>query len=204
MPVQKKPTMPIWTAAGVFIIAAIYFDFYNIFHFMATAAIAALVGWLVSKKAKPVTVWVDKPKSGIPELDEALAELSKASKCFDEARPIFFSRSTEAANYLSSMKASIDGMYKNLTAHPEDLKISRKFIAHYLPMVLKMVNNYTELAGHPEVDNVASSMRAIEGALISIDDALKRQLDAQFANDNLDIATDIEVLNTVLGKGEEL
>jgi len=42
-------------------------------------------------------------------------------------------------------------------------------------------------------------MSAIEGSLVSIDDAFRRQLDAQFANDNLDVTTDIEVLDALMG-----
>ena len=51
-----------------------------------------------------------------------------------------------------------------------------------------------------KVENIDSTMSAIEGSLVSIDDAFKRQLDAQFANDNLDVATDIEVLDAMLGQ----
>ena len=96
-------------------------------------------------------------------------------------------------------------MISNLTAHPEDLKIVRKFINVYLPMVVKMLNNYEEMYRlGTKGDNVISSMNAIEGAMISIDDAFRRQLDAQFANDNLDVATDIEVLDVIMGKTSDI
>lgn len=198
IPVTKKSAVPIWAAAATFFIESLYFNFYKLSHYIVAGIAAAAVGFVVSKIAKPVTVWTDKPKSGNIELDNALSTLAEASEKLERAKPVFFSHSTEAANYIASMKASVDGMYTNLSSHPEDLKIAKKFLVHYLPMVLKMTDSYTELSQHPDVDNIASSMRAIEGALVSIDDALKRQLDAQFANDNLDITTDIEVLNTVL------
>ena len=97
------------------------------------------------------------------------------------------------------MKASVDSMITNLTAHPEDYKIARKFITLYLPMVVKMINSYREMYKQGNRgENINASLSAIEGSLVSIDDAFKRQLDAQFANDNLDVTTDIEVLGALM------
>jgi len=198
--VSMRSTAPYYSAAITFAALSLIFVPYTIWGFLLIAAISAAIFFIVRKFAKEVTVYKDRPATGVPELDDAVNYLYEASELFSKAQPHFFSRSTVASDYLLSMKASTDGMISNLTAHPEDVKIVRKFINLYLPMVVKMINNYEEMYKQGnKVDNINASMSAIEGSLVSIDDAFKRQLDAQFANDNLDVTTDIEVLDALMG-----
>ncbi len=198
--VAKRSTAPYYLTAVTFALMTLIFTPNTIIGFSIIIALCAGVFILARKFTKDVTVYKDRPAIGIPELDEALNALNEASDLFAATQPLFFSRSTEASDQLLSIKASTDGMISNLTAHPEDLKISRKFISLYLPMVVKMIRNYEEMYKQGnKVGNIDASMSAIEGSLISIDDAFKRQLDAQFANDNLDVTTDIEVLDALMG-----
>ncbi len=196
----KRSTAPYYVAAIAFAVLSFVFVPYTVWGFLIVGALTAIAFFVTKALAKEVTVYKDRPSSGVPQLDETVNALYEASETFTKAQPLFFSRSTEASDYLLSIKASTDGMISNLTAHPEDVKIVRKFINLYLPMVVKMMNNYEEMYKQGnKVGNIDSSMTAIEGSLISIDDAFKRQLDAQFANDNLDVTTDIEVLNAIMG-----
>ena len=198
--VSKKSTAPYYITAITFALLALIFTPRTLLGFILITAVSAAVFIASLKLTKDVTVYKDRPLLGVPELDEALSALYAASEKFTAVQPLFFSRSTEASNYLLSIKASTDGMISNLTAHPEDLKIVRKFINLYLPMVMKMIGNYEEMYRQGnKVGNIDASMSAIEGSLVSIDDAFKRQLDAQFANDNLDVTTDIEVLDALMG-----
>ena len=82
---------------------------------------------------------------------------------------------------------------------PNDVKQCRRLINYYLPTVTKLAEKYIYLKekGNDE-KNVADSLVNIEGAFRSIDDMLKKQLDALFANDALDIETDITVLEAML------
>jgi len=198
--VSKRSTAPYYSAAIAFAVLSFIFIPHTIWGFLAIAAISAGIFFLVDKLTKEVTVYKDRPATGVPELDDAVNALYEASELFAKTQPLFFSRSTEASDYLLSMKATTDGMISNLNAHPEDVKIVRKFINLYLPMVVKMINNYEEMYRQGNKGgNIEASMSAIEGSLVSIDDAFKRQLDAQFANDNLDVTTDIEVLDALMG-----
>ncbi|MBQ7669700.1 MAG: 5-bromo-4-chloroindolyl phosphate hydrolysis family protein [Clostridia bacterium] len=200
---SKRSTAPYYSAAATFAALCLIFTPYTLPGFLIIGAVTAVVFFAVKKLTREITVYKDRPASGVPELDDAMTALYEAIDIFTEVQPLIFSRSTEASDHLLSMKATADGMVTNLTAHPEDLKISRKFINLYLPMVVKMMKNYREMYRQGNRgDNIESSMKAIEGSLVSIDDAFRRQLDAQFANDNLDVTTDIEVLDALMGKGD--
>lgn len=200
--VSKRSTAPYFTAAATFAALCLIFTPYTLPGFIIIGAVTAAIFFAVKKLTRQITIYKDRPASGVPELDEATNALYEAVETFTRVQPLMFSRSTEASDHLLSMKATADGMITNLTAHPEDLKISRKFINLYLPMVLKMMKNYEEMYRQGNFgDNIESSMKAIEGSLVSIDDAFRRQLDAQFANDNLDVTTDIEVLDALMGSG---
>ena len=199
--VMRKTTSPYYFTALTYALLTLIFSPHTIVGFLLIGTVSAGVFILVRKVTKDVTVYKDRPSLGVPEMDEALNSLYEATDLFTKVQPLVFSRSTEASDHLLSMKASADGMISNLTAHPEDLKIGRKFINLYLPMVVKMLKNYEEMYRQGNrVENIDASMSAIEGSLMSIDDVFKRQLDAQFANDNLDVATDIEVLDALMGK----
>lgn len=198
--VAKRSTAPYYSTAITFFLLALIFTPHTIIGFAVITAICVAVFFIVRKYTKDVTVYKDRPALGVPELDDTVNALTEASDLFAEAQPLFFSRSTEASDHLLSIKATTDGMIANLTAHPEDVKIVRKFANLYLPMVVKMIKNYEEMYRQGNKgDNINASMSAIEGSLVSIDDAFRRQLDAQFANDNLDVTTDIEVLDALMG-----
>ena len=200
--VSKRSTASYYSTAATFALPSLIFTPHSLAGFLVIGAICAAVFLITLKVTKNVTVYKDRPSLGIPELDEALAALGGASELFEKAQPLVFSRSTDASDKLLSIKASTDSIAQNLMSHPEDLKIARKFLNLYLPMVVKMMNNYIELYRQgTQGDNIVSSMEAIEGSLVSIDEAFKRQLDALFANDNLDVATDIDVLNALMGDG---
>ena len=201
--VTKRSTAPYYSAAATFALLSLIFIPHTIGGFIVVTFISAAVFIIVRRFAGDVTIYRDRPSLGTPELDEALTSLYDASDKFSKIQPLMAENSPSGAGYLASIKASTDGMISNLSAHPEDLKIVRKFINIYLPMVIKMLNNYEEMYRlASKGDNIISSMNAIEGAMISIDDAFRRQLDAQFANDNLDVTTDIEVLDALMGGGK--
>ena len=201
--VPKHSTAPYYTAAIVYALLTLIFKPHTVIGFLFAGALTAAVFFAVFKLTREVTVYKDVPATGVPELDEALDSLNEAAETFTRIQPLVFSRSSDASDCLLSMRASTDGMIMNLTSHPEDVKIARQFINLYLPMVVKMLNNYEEMYRQGNRgDNIDASMKAIEGSLVSIDDVFCRQLDAQFANDNLDVTTDIEVLDALMGGGK--
>lgn len=77
----------------------------------------------------------------------------------------------------------------------------RRFLNYYLPTTLKLLNAYDRMdqAG-VEGANIDGTMGKIEAMLDQICTAFDKQLDALFANEALDISTDITVLEQMLAR----
>lgn len=81
---------------------------------------------------------------------------------------------------------------------PEKLSEVNKFINHYLPMTLKLVNSYKELNSQPvQGENIKNAKNEIEKAIDSINNAFTKLLDDLFEEVAIDISTDISVLETL-------
>lgn len=85
--------------------------------------------------------------------------------------------------------------------HPEKKNSIRTFMNYYLPTTLKLLAAYAEIekvgvAG----DNMKKSKESIEKTLDLIDDGFKKQLDMLYEMKNIDISSDIEVLETMMKK----
>lgn len=82
--------------------------------------------------------------------------------------------------------------------NPQKLSEVNRFINHYLPMTLKLVNSYKELNNQPvQGENIKNAKNEIEKAIDSINDAFAKLLDDLFEEVAIDISTDISVLKTL-------
>jgi 5-bromo-4-chloroindolyl phosphate hydrolysis protein len=83
--------------------------------------------------------------------------------------------------------------------HPEKLPDIRRFIRYYMPTTLKLVKSYEEFELQPvQGENITKAKEEIERALGTINTAFENLLDTLFADDALDISTDISALETML------
>ena len=72
---------------------------------------------------------------------------------------------------------------------------------YYLPTTIKLLNAYDRMSDQGiEGSNLSKSMSSIEDMLDTAIDAFKKQLDSLFANQALDIETDISVMNQMLAR----
>ncbi len=83
--------------------------------------------------------------------------------------------------------------------HPEKLPDIRRFIRYYMPTTLKLVKSYEGFEGQPvQGENITRAKEEIERALDTINTAFENLLDTLFADDALDVSTDISTLETML------
>lgn len=83
--------------------------------------------------------------------------------------------------------------------HPEKLPDIRRFIRYYMPTTLKLVKSYEEFETQPvQGENISKAKEEIERALDTINTAFENLLDSLFADDALDVSTDISTLETML------
>ena len=75
----------------------------------------------------------------------------------------------------------------------------RKFMNYYLPTTLKLLKSYDLMESQScQGENIVASRRKIENVLDLLIEAYEKLLDRLFGNDALDIATDIDVLETMM------
>lgn len=100
---------------------------------------------------------------------------------------------------LSRLQNIVAQIFKHVEQNPKKLPEVSKFINHYLPMTLKLVNSYKELNDQPvHGENIKNVKNEIEKTIDIINFAFENLLDDLFEEIALDISTDISVLETLL------
>ena len=88
----------------------------------------------------------------------------------------------------------LDQVEKN----PQKAQEVNKFINHYLPITIKLINSYEELNNQVvQGDNIKNAKSEIEKSIELINKAFENLLDDLFEDVALDISTDISVLKTL-------
>ena len=202
--IPVRSAYPYWTAALVWAAAALFVPMTGILPILGTAAVSLCAGLLVKKCGKKETRRVDMPFfSGSAELDTLVRELDasldrihKAGEAIVELRP-------ETASRIRSIEKTVTGIRGCIVRDPEDAKTVRRFLNYYLPTTVKLTEKYAETVFQPaESENAAETAAAIDTVLVQVDESFKRQYDALFANDRLDITSDITVLETMLKRDD--
>ncbi len=102
---------------------------------------------------------------------------------------------------LDRLELIIKKIFDHIAKHPEQLSEIRRFIDYYLPITLKLVNVYKDLEHQPiQSTNITNSRKEIEDSLDTINDAFEKLFDGLYENVAMEVATDINVLNTLLAQ----
>lgn len=99
---------------------------------------------------------------------------------------------------LATMQETLTKIYarnEELTSKDDNI---RKMETYYLPTVDKLMTRYAALIHEPDVENVQKSKEEIEGAMDQVNDAFSKVLNNMYSDDNLDISTDIAVMDKIL------
>ncbi|MCF0146789.1 MAG: 5-bromo-4-chloroindolyl phosphate hydrolysis family protein [Clostridium sp.] len=82
--------------------------------------------------------------------------------------------------------------------NPKKLQEVNKFINHYLPITIKLINSYRDLTRQAvQGDNIKNAKSEIEKSIDIINNAFENLLDDLYEDVVLDISTDISVLKTL-------
>ena len=86
-------------------------------------------------------------------------------------------------------------------SHPSKSGQLRSFLNYYLPTTLKILRAYAQLdAQGIEGENITAAKKRIENMMDMVVDGFESQLDKLFADDALDITSDVAVLENMLRK----
>ena len=198
--VVKKSALPIWGAAAVWVLAALLIPMYNLAHIAGIALVSLGAGLLLAKILPKETEWEEIPfQSGNTDLDAVVRETNAMLTTLKSTEEVAALSAPDTSRRLVSIADSVQKIRDALVAEPRDLPVVRRFMNYYLPTTEKLVNKYVfVLKQDTDSQNIAETKSAIEAALSQIDTAYKNQLDALFADDALDISTDITVLEAML------
>lgn len=130
-----------------------------------------------------------------PVGDEAAFFLSRIRQ-INEAMP---------ANPLTNKIYQIEGLaakiFQVVEQKPEKRSQIRSFMNYYLPATLKLLDTYKDLQNHQvRGESIDAAMHKVEGAVDTLVEAFKKQLDLLFSDEVLDIATDIRVMEGMMAK----
>ena len=198
----KKSPGPLYLAAAVWILWAVFAPMYAWWHFVLAAA-CSVAAWLLGRKLFPDRVLIVPDPEPEPEPQEPLDPLlQERQRAISELRRLNDNIADEKISAQIAHMEEVTGKIFDLVAQ-DRTKLSqiRRFLNYYLPTTLKLLNAYDRMdqAG-VEGANIDGTMGRIEAMLDQICTAFDKQLDALFANEALDISTDITVLEQMLAR----
>ena len=198
--VKRKTAYPFWAATAVWVISALLFPMYKIWHYVMVAAVSAAAG-LVTYKIKPYYISLEKaPKKRYMTGDKSADEIANSLlDAAEELKKLKNAATPVMAADIDSIISTLGKIAESVQHDPADAKQCRRLINYYLPTVSKLADKYIFLRSQQAAEkNINDTLAGIEGAFRSIDDMLKKHLDSLYENDALDIDTDITVLESML------
>lgn len=206
--VVKKSPLPLYGAAAVWVLWALFLPMYALWHFLPPVALSVLAFWGLKKLRPDKVLIVPDPEpaippepvsTGNPEMDALMAERDRA---VSEMRRLNDSiEDAKISAQIDHMEAVTGKIFAHVAEHPKKLPQLRRFLNYYLPTTLKLLNAYDRM-GDAGVSgaNIDGAMGKIDALLNAVVLAYDKQLDALFADEALDISTDITVMEQMLAQ----
>ena len=138
-------------------------------------------------------------KSYGPEIDPIVEEGNRA---LSEMGRLYLSiKDPNVRVKINEIMRITDKITQDAIADPSDIPQIKKFMNYYLPTTIKLLNAYDRMSSQGiEGENLDKTMKNIDTMLDDAIVAYKKMLDSLFANQALDIETDIQVMNTMLAR----
>lgn len=207
----QKPVAPFYAVATVALGYALLFPLYQPMHFALLAAIVLAVFFgvtLLCKGVAPKAAETEKKaeakpaqekSTGNPQLDKMLKDgrlaIAEMRRLDDNIADPGISADIVRLEQVSQK------IFDFVKENPDKLPQIRKFMDYYLPTTLKLLNSYDRAASAGvEGENINSLLSKVEGMMRTIVAAFEKQLDSLFGSENLDISTDITVLETMMAR----
>lgn len=193
-----RSALPVYMAAAVWLIYGLILPLYSLAHILCCAALsvaAYIIGCFVFP-ARIVKV-EKKITTGNADLDRQLEQSRALLLKLRDANDAIPDEAISAK--LSRMEAVGLQILDRVAEQPSMAGNVRRFMNYYLPTAEKLLSTYTRLkAAGVSGEQIASTMGSVENSLTMIVTAFEKQLDSLYKDENLDIATDIEVLETMM------
>lgn len=204
----------IYGFAGAWVIMSFLLPMYRLWGLLSCFVVCCLAAWLTGRlgRKKPAPAPEQAPeaeaqkpaaeegkKSYGPEVDGILQEGGRA---LSEMGRLYSSiKDPQVRGKINEIMRITDKITQDAIADPSDIPQIKKFMNYYLPTTIKLLNAYDRMSSQGiQGENLDKSMKNINEMLDAAIAAYKKRLDSLFANQALDIETDIEVMNTMLAR----
>jgi hypothetical protein len=140
----------------------------------------------------PATTFVEADETAYSEKDQYIRRIRQVN---DEIADPVLSEKIDKIEHLTAK------MFEAVEKDPAKRPQIETFLSYYLPTTLKILNAYRDFENQTAKGaNITSAMHDIENIMDTLVAGFEKQLDLLFANDALDITTDISVLEGMLAK----
>ncbi len=206
---RHGPVAPFYLVALIWILFSMFQPVYGMGRLLtvivisAAAFVAAMLLCKSAAKDEPVEEEPEKEEEPAPaksygsEIDAIIAEGARAQQ---ELGRLYASiPDLEVKRKIRDIMEVSDKIIEDAKDDPKDVPQIKKFLDYYLPTTIKLLNAYDRMGAQGiEGANISGTMKNINEMLDTAIDAYHKLLDSLFANQALDIETDIEVMNTLL------
>jgi 5-bromo-4-chloroindolyl phosphate hydrolysis protein len=207
---NKKPgsVTPIYLAAATWLILALLLPMYRLWALLLCAAASIIVGTfsakrISAKQAKNAPAEEPAPAEEQDPMEAEIAAIIKEGALAQKEMGRLYGsiQSQSIRQKINQIMQVSDKIVQDAKHDPADVPQIKKFLSYYLPTTIKLLNAYDRMSDQGiEGDNITSTMKHIEDMLDTTIVAYRKQLDALFANQALDIDTDIQVMNAMLAR----
>ena len=194
---KKRSAIPVWGFGAVWLIWCLFGPMYRLWHLLLCAALSAAAYAVLSLKFKPETVRIEeKIDTGDPELDETIRQGREAvasMRRLNDAIP-----DHALSQQIDELENLTGRIFAEVENDPKKLPQIRRFLSYYLPTTLTLLERYAHLQSAGGGENVEQAKAKIRQMIDLVVVAFRRQLDALFASEVMDITADVAVMEQML------
>lgn len=214
---RRKPVSPFYSFAVTWLILSMFFPVFRIvgliFCILLSLGVALIVSKIVSSNRQKKEAAAEeelkaqeaqrqqeaKKKSYGPQIDPIIEEGNRA---LSEMGRLYMSiKDPDVRLKINEIMRITDKIVQDAIDDPSDIPQIKKFMNYYLPTTIKLLNSYDRMSSQGiEGENLDKSMKNINEMLDAAIVAYKKRLDSLFADQALDIETDIAVMNQMLAR----
>lgn len=207
---KKYPSIvSYYSVAAASFVWAISLPLYSVSHFVEFGIVQLLlflITWQVfpktvivvdKKKAKEEAQKMEESKTGDEFIDKMLVDKTLA---IQEMKRLDDNIEDETISaQIVHLEEVTDKIVTYVVEHPEKKKQVKRFFNYYLPTTIKLLDTYDRMddAGVSGI-NIDGTKGKIETMMTTAVEAFDRQLDALYADEALDISTDITVMENLM------
>lgn len=188
---------------SVLLCAFLLFSFSGISNYykcIVCVVTAAFIFFILRAVFPPSQIRVALPhiveKSGNSDIDRRISDAYSYLYSIEASGGRIVSFSASLASDIAELTTDIRVILTYLEKHPDRISLVRRFIDRVIPMLDKICRAYIEFA---ESDTGSDTRAEIEDSVTSMKQSFKLQIGKLFADRELDISSDIAVLESILG-----